>query len=191
MTWYALYCEPQREALAARMLAAIGGFHGRVFFPHVLECNDRGRQSTRAYYPRYLLIDAHDSETMTELCGLWLIPGVIGVVKGTSRMPHAVPGGMLQPLFDIADPLGAIHVQESPRSRYGLLRGNRVKLAEGSCLWGLVATVSEVDGLRASVVLHMLGADREVSVPVEFVGDGETLDNNRDCRSSDAMTFVA
>ena len=190
MSWFAVYTEPLKEHFASKMLSFFGFRDNRVFFPHIPEWQGLGTRYShlvrRAYYPRYVFVDCIHDDAISELGGIWLIPGVVGVVKGTSRMPFRIPEKALEPVFAISDGDGAVHIQTAPRSKYGALKGHRVKIVEGNPLWGLVATIAEVDELRASVVIKMLGAEREVSVPVDFVGEPLSEGNNLGVGSSDA-----
>ena len=142
MTWFALYTEQQREEFARDRLKANGY---SVFYPHIPQCGYRGRMWNKPYYPRYLFVDCVHDWTMSELIGIWMIPGVIGPVRSTCGMPYRIRREALQPLFDVTDHLGAVHVPEAPKPLYGLQKGNRVKLAEGNAFWGMVAEVQSVD----------------------------------------------
>jgi transcription antitermination factor NusG len=177
MTWFALYTEPQKETFARDCLR-MAGFEN-VFYPHIPEwqglSKQRARLINKPYFPRYLFVDCIENKQFSMLCGVWMVPGVIGPVKGTDRLPHEVPGSILQPLLDRSDPLGAIQVSEAPAPRYALYRGNRVKVAEGNPLWGLVATIEDIDGKR--IVATMSGLFGRVMIAPDQVGEVLTGDN--------------
>jgi transcription antitermination factor NusG len=178
MTWFALYTEPLKETFARDCLR-MAGFEN-VFYPHIPEwqglSKQRARLINKPYFPRYLFVDCiDDGHYYSELTGIWLIPGVIGPVKGTDRKPLGIPHKALQPLLDRADPLGAVQVSEAPPPRYALYRGNRVKVAEGNPLWGLVATIEDVDGKR--IVATMSGLFGRVMIAPDQVGEVLTGDN--------------
>lgn len=171
--WYAVYCEANREDLAARMLRK---WAYEVFFPHEPEWRGLGSGGylvNRAYYPRYLFVHA----PLMAFANVGTVPGVIGLVRSTDRMPFRIAQEAVDAIKSICDPLGAVHVSEAPRSQYGRLRGKLVQIAESSPFWGLVATVIAVSGLRCKVITHMLGSEREITLPVDQVAEaGPTRD---------------
>lgn len=176
MTWFALYTEPQREAYARDHLKRCGY---TVFYPHIPEwvglSSNRARLRHRPYYPRYLFVDAIHDDQQSNLVGIWLVPGVIGPVRGTDQMPHSIAEERLQPLFDICDVLGAAHVPEAPKPLWGLDKGNKFKMAEGNPLWGLVATIEDVDGKHLIATID--GLIGRVMIAPDQVG--EVLDRRK------------
>lgn len=181
MTWFAVYTEPQREQFARERLEAEGI---TVFYPHIPAwiglSSHKARLVYRPYFPRYLFVDAVDDDNMTQLGGLWLVPGVIGPVKSTNGRPFRIAQKALQPLLDLADVLGAIHAYEAVAPQYRLHRGNRVKIAEGNPLRGMVATVEDVDGDRIAATIS--GLFGRVMIAPDMVGEvlpGTTPGPNR------------
>lgn len=177
MSWFALYTEPLREEFAQGWLKAWGY---TVFYPHIPQwqglSTNRSRLVKKPYFPRYLFVDCYHDDHMSALGGIWMVPGVVGAVKGTDRSPMTIPEEALQPLFDKSDHLGAVQVSEAPAPLYALYKGNRVKIAEGNPLWGMVAEIEDVDGRR--IVATMSGLFGRVMIAPDMVGEVLTAPQN-------------
>jgi transcription antitermination factor NusG len=130
----------------------------------------------KPYFPRYLFVDCVHDSLFSELGGIWLVPGVIGPVKGTDKEPARIAQEALQPLLDRSDHLGAVQVSEAPAPLYALYKGNRVKIAEGNPLWGMVAEIVDVDGRK--IIATMSGLFGRVMVSPDQVGDVVTEPKN-------------
>lgn len=167
-SWYAAFCEPQKEPLANDQLVRRGF---ETLFPHFTEWRGLGGNRTRivrkAYYPNYLFVLA-DSLCLSQIPET---PGVMYLLHGADTMPVRLPQAFMDWLWSKVDHLGTVHVPTASRSKFGALRGKRVQVTEGNPFWGLIGTVLDVDGDAAKVILKMLGADREVRLRVAEVDE--------------------
>jgi len=172
MKWFAVYCKPQQECLAERLLTQKGY---QTFFPHEVKWIPRpyARAVKRPFLTGYIFVCIPNFGSFYEVREQ---PGVreivcAGVNASGERVPFPIPEGVMNRLRSMTDPLGQIHA----RLRKNQLvingkaadRGDEVEFTEQSPFWGLMAIIEEIldGGEQIRLLLRqMFGAERSVVV---------------------------
>ena len=128
LQWYALHAKPHKERQVEAALIARGI---QVYFPTVPTVPRRGRPASRAFFPRYLFVQA-DIETI----GLWTLhyaPGAAGVVMFggiPARVDDAVIAALQARLARVQSTNGAGQVIVDQRGEI-VEPGDRVAITSG------------------------------------------------------------
>jgi transcription antitermination factor NusG len=168
MLWFAVECRPQKEAYANDHLRKQ---NFETFFPHTSRwvglTTSRSRLVKRAWLTRYLFV--HTDRAL--LYRVLLSPGVTSLVCGAGESPVPIPERIITELQDEADPLGEILRSGLAAPRVFKPKAHdRVRIGEGSPLWGFYATVSDVfsDALMVELDRAISGTTK-VQVPMQHI----------------------
>lgn len=162
MKWHVALCEPGRDAIAADNLRAVGYIVHRPIVNRKVIYRERGRPHVRlkivSMFPSYLFVE----------------PGTQGWHRLRNADGIRRSGPLLMSGSDYAVlPAGAL--EEIRRTEQALMArdapapfavGEKVAMADGPFA-GFFATVADVDGDQAVVLLHgILGGDVRTKAPV-------------------------
>ena len=162
--WYVVLSKPHKEVLASLNLENQGF---RVFLPKLRKIVRHARGTRRieaALFPRYLFVALDLSWQRWRS-----VSGTIGVshmIMDGSR-PLPVPRGLVEDLIAAANQMGVVDLSQS------LTIGQGVRLLDGPFA-GQIGRLVNLDAAgRASVLLHILGAKREISVAPSILSPAE------------------
>jgi len=171
--WFAVMTQAGQEAHAERHLRKRGFW---VFYPHQRVKERRGRNKLleivdRPLFSRYVFVALrHPNETFEAVDTTY---GVATVVRRSfSKEPLQIPTPVMDALIEIADAEGLVPSDKPPHWFKGR-EGDTVELVDEEPYFGLVARIASISELdakgRIRVFLRMLGAEREVDVPLQAV----------------------
>ena len=164
MAWYALYCEPQREARVAEFCRSAGL---EAYCPLVREARRRKKRGTAnsytldhvevAAFPRYAFADADD-----RLHDLRRDPpdkvGRIRIV-GAAGSPLTIADSVMAGVKLVVDQAAPLRI------------GDKVRVDRGGT--PIIGTVSDLSRLKkrreVTTLLSILGGERSVTVPLAEV----------------------
>lgn len=158
--WYVVHARPQKELLAASMLAEQMGL--TVYLPEVLQ-HYRGRPQLRPFFPRYLFVQVDLDEV--EASKINASPGVISMVSFGER-PQALSDEIVQAIRARLDEYNA--AGGLPQRQFH--PGDRVRLTEGP-LQGLEAIFKGPTrpSQRVWVLLDFLGSLHAAEVSIDSI----------------------
>lgn len=159
-SWYVVHTKPQKELLAASMLAE--RLNLSVYLPEVLQTYRR-RLQPRPFFPRYLFVQADLNQV--EPTAINTIPGVIRLVAFGDK-PQALPPDLVNALHERIDAINAA----GGLPRHDFQPGDRVRLTAGP-LQGLEAVFEGPmrPSQRVLVLLEFLGRLQKTEVPIEYI----------------------
>jgi len=160
LRWFVVQSRPHKELFASRNLANQGF---RVFLPQLrksIRSARRVREVERPLFPRYLFVemDLHRQ-------GWRSILGTYGVTRLVMEGPRPLPAprGLVEGLIARSDAYSVVDLSLS------LTPGQSVELLSGPFA-GKIGALVELEGAeRVRVLLEILGAKREISVPAGAV----------------------
>jgi transcription antitermination factor NusG len=172
--WFAVYCAPRREGLAADNLRRQGY---ETFFPHTIEWEAHGRSRSRLVHKAFLtgyLFVVLDLEHSAY--GVNETDGVVSVVYGSAGPGTSVPipADVMNRFFWLTDKTGQIQCTKRAKRHFDGDPGDVIRFAEKTPLFGLLAEIEKVfdDGKRISVRLaQMFGAQRNLVIAPSDVGE--------------------
>ena len=152
--WFLVYCQPNRETLAAAELANQGF---STFLPRLrrtVRHARRFREKLSPLFPRYLFVRLTAAAPWRSINGT---RGVVRIVQ-YGALPEPVPVGIVEALMAQVDEEGLLASVDS------LSTGQRVEVTSGP-LAGLKGdlAVLDPDG-RVELLLHFMGASRKLTV---------------------------
>lgn len=173
MTWYAVHTRPSREQDASTYLRRQGY---RTWYPFIREKRWIGRaphrrreERDRPLFSRYIFVEL--SKPTQSLYDVNETYGVSTVVHIAGE-PLEIPGGVIDELMARTDEIGMVH-QEKPPHWFQGKPGDQVQLVDELPYNGLIARLASLQYLdnrgEISIFLNMLGAEREITVPVTAV----------------------
>ncbi len=160
MLWYVVHTKPQKELLAASMLAE--RLRLSVYLPEVLQTY-RQRVQPRPFFPRYVFVQA--DLNLVEPTAINAIPGVICLVAFGDK-PQALPPDMVNAIHERIDAINAA----GGLPRHDFHPGDRVRLTAGP-LQGLEAVFEGPmrPSQRVMIFLEFLGRMQKTEVPIEYI----------------------
>lgn len=153
--WYVVHTHPTKEAFA---LAQLGRQGFAAYFPQVTRTIRHARKSRRALrplFPRYVFVALDlDVDRWRAVRGTL---GVSNLIMDGQR-PRAAPMGLVETMMACADE------EHGFLPRQQLSVGGRVKFLTGPFEDKLGRIVGLGDAERVTVLLEILGSEREVTV---------------------------
>jgi transcription antitermination factor NusG len=144
--WYALHTYARKEESVDRILNDRGF---QTFFPHtsnwIAISNGKPKLVLRPYLPQYLFVGFRDSEPKRfDLVNT--TPGVRGLVHAAGGEPFPMPWPVMRELMRKTDGTGLIcKGEERIRPRFDGKTGDRIRIAENTAFFGLLAEVAKID----------------------------------------------
>jgi transcription antitermination factor NusG len=172
MRWFAVYCKPQQECLADRLLTQKGY---ETFFPHEIRHIAKPMRAVkRPFMTRYIFVKFQPGHESFYEVGEQ--PGVkevvcAGVNARGERVPFPIPDCVMHRLLGMTDATGLVNsrVRKNQLIINGRQAavGDEVGFREESPFWGLVAIIEDIldGGEQIRLRLQqMFGAERSVMV---------------------------
>jgi transcriptional antiterminator RfaH len=161
--WYLIHTKPAGESKAQLHLQRQDY---QTYFPRLLQTvrrNGQSRMQVNPLFPRYLFLYLDEGRQC--LTPVRSTLGVANVVRFGTRFA-TVPDEIIRELRAREDPESGLHSLRIPPA-FG--PGVRVRIAAGAFA-GLEGIFEREDGVnRVVVLLKLLGEDRQVHFPAEFV----------------------
>jgi transcriptional antiterminator RfaH len=161
--WYLVHTKPCAEGIARSNLERQGY---EVYYPQLARTAHRDGRSKDAVvplFPRYLFVGV--AQGRQSLSPVRSTLGVASVVRFGLNYA-VVPANVIRKLKERADPVTGLH---RLNARGSLLRGARIKIADG-VFRGLEGVFDRDLGAdRVLVLLELLGQAAAVDVPVGFI----------------------
>jgi transcriptional antiterminator RfaH len=162
--WYVIQSKPRKEAFAGANLENQGF---RIFLPKVRKTVRHARRTRKvevALFPRYLFVALDLSWQRWRS-----VSGTLGVSHFITdgSLPLPAPHGLIEDLIATADRAGVVDLSRS------LTRGQGVRLLDGPFAGQIGRLVDLDEAGRAKVLLHILGAQREISVAPSVLAPAE------------------
>lgn len=143
LSWYVIYAQAQKEALASRELKRLGF---EVFWPHTSSWasaghKEKSRLVKKSWLPRYLFVRSFKEN-------LWAAnkaPGVSSIVHAPGGDPFPVQDQVMDVILSRADHLGEIFIGKTKRPKPKYRKGDTIRITdEKSPLFGLYLTAKKV-----------------------------------------------
>lgn len=164
MTWYAFRTEPQRE-YASQEIVNRHGFKAVV--PYEWRSIRRSRHIKRRDakpYPKfvgYIFIEVTHPPNWYQMFSMHCLKSVVGFDGRPTPIPQAAIDRLL-----LQQGESMPHVLSRNTRRASVMPGDAVRVFEGP-LKGYEGRVEEIRGAKARMFVEMLGARREIDVPIE------------------------
>ena len=164
MSWYAFRVEPQKE-FAAQEIVNRHGF--RAVVPHewrfIRGANAKRRSKTKIYpyVIGYVFVEIEHPPNWYLMFSMHCLKSVVGSGGQPTPIPRQAIDGLLR-LTGQSIP----HVLSRNTRRASFVPGDNVRIAEGP-FTGFEGRVETVHGAKARMVFEMLGAMRDVDVPLD------------------------
>ncbi len=167
LQWFCLRVAQQKEQIAERLLRE-NGYH--AFCPTEIKWKRRHRRMMRrepVTYPlliRYIFLGWPQGQAVPWL-EIFRFRVVLSVV-GQSGQPLAIPAAQMQRVFVASQE--PIAYKRSVNPHRSLRVGDNVEVIGGGFA-GHMTQLTEVRGKTGRIILELLGAVREIEVPLEYL----------------------
>ena len=164
MSWYAFRVEPQKE-FAAQEIVNRHGF--RAVVPHefrILRGRAAKRRAQTKIYPYvvgYVFVEIRHPPNWYQMFSMRCLKSVVG----SGGQPTPIPQAGIDRLLRLTGQ-STPHVLSRNTRRASFVPGDTVRIADGP-FTGFEGRVETVHGAKARMVFEMLGAMRDVDVPLD------------------------
>ena len=177
--WYAVHLRPMTEKAVSKRIRQQGIL---TFFPfervrkrQKLPNRDQYKIKIKDYplLPGYIFVLCNE----TDLFAINETPGVLNVVRPPNQDPLPIPDAVMSALFCRTDHADLVREEDRTTRRHDFdgQIGDIIRFKEETPYNGLVAAIKSLDRLdsrnKIIVSLQMLGAERDIPVPSEVIGE--------------------